>query len=268
MAPESTRNLLHLTLGASAAGGVRAFCTDYGVAGTVVGIEDDLSHGPLDDGITRISYLRACHAGYDEWRSDLTDAFTPWRELNELLDRERPDAIIIWAGDNVAEATFLAMVCESLVVRPVPLLRVTVTNEHGLPYVAVYAPEVLAQLFESRHLIGTVERAGLVAEVARIRDQTGLLRRWEDGRIIDVSLDYYDPLLMRVCGNSWTIAARVIGAAMGLSDARNLLNDLFLCSRLQVLIDIGQIEADGPRSTMRDYAVRLGAAQHIVSTSP
>jgi hypothetical protein len=252
----SYRNPLHLTLGASAAGCVRAACSDHGVPGTVVGIQDDLSHGPLDDGIARSAYLRACHAGYDECQSDSTDAFTPWRELNEHLDREQPDAIVIWAGDNVAEATFLAMACAFLTGRPEPLLLVTVTSEHGHPYVAVYAPEALARLFESRHLISVAGRACLVTECARIRNQTGLLRRWENGRVIGVPLDYYDPLLLGACGAKWTSAARVIGTALGLGDSRNLLNDLFLCSRLQVLIDTGLMKADRPRTTMRDYAVR------------
>jgi hypothetical protein len=120
----------------------------------------------------------------------------------------------------------------------------------------VYSPEALARLFESRHTISAAERACLVEEFARIRNQTGLLRRWEDGRIIGVPLDYYDPLLLGACGADWTIAAHVIGAALGLGDARNLLNDLFLSSRLQVLIDAGLMKADRPRTTMRDYAVR------------
>lgn len=55
------RNPLHLVLGESAAGCVRAACTRVapGLPGTVFGIPDDLSHGPLDDGDARAEYLRA-----------------------------------------------------------------------------------------------------------------------------------------------------------------------------------------------------------------
>jgi hypothetical protein len=35
------------------------------------------------------------------------------------------------------------------------------------------------------------------------------------------------------------------------------MSDLFFSCRLQYLIDIGRIEADGNRSRIRDYAVRL-----------
>jgi hypothetical protein len=38
------------------------------------------------------------------------------------------------------------------------------------------------------------------------------------------------------------------------------MSDLFFSSRLQVLIDAGRIEADGPLYRLREYAVRLAAA--------
>jgi hypothetical protein len=49
--------------------------------GAVLGIPDDLSHGPLDDGRARIDYMRACFRGYDDWYLDVTDACAPWRAL-------------------------------------------------------------------------------------------------------------------------------------------------------------------------------------------
>lgn len=72
-------------------------------------IPDDLSHGPLDDGCARVDYMRACFRGYDDWLLDVTDAFAPWREVIEWLDEDKRGAILIWSGENVSEATFLAM---------------------------------------------------------------------------------------------------------------------------------------------------------------
>ena len=50
---------------------------------------------------------------------------------------------------------------------------------------------------------------------------------------------------------------------MAPESTRNLLNDLFLSSRLQALLDAGLIEADGLRTTMRDYSVRLGTTHDV-----
>ena len=73
--------LLHLALGDSAAGCLLEACRNHGLPGTAFGIQDDLSHGPLDDGRKRIEYMRASFRGYDEFYLDLEDAFIPWRAL-------------------------------------------------------------------------------------------------------------------------------------------------------------------------------------------
>jgi hypothetical protein len=106
----------------------------------------------------------------------------------------------------------------------------------------------------------TMAAANLTKDFQRIRGETGLLRRWDEGRIIGVPIDRYDPLLMESCPTQWAPAPRVVGTAMGRCGERNLMSDLFFSSRLQVLIDAGRIEADGPRHRLRAYAVRLARA--------
>lgn len=44
---------------------------------------------------------------------------------------------------------------------------------------------------------------------------------------------------------------------MGNCDAQNLVGDVFLGARLNALIDAGLVESSGPRTTLRDYSVRL-----------
>ena len=67
----------------------RAACRSHGILGNELSIQDDLSHGPLDDGRKRVDYMRACFQGYDDWLFDVTDAFAPWREVVEWLDEEK-----------------------------------------------------------------------------------------------------------------------------------------------------------------------------------
>lgn len=250
-------SLLHIALGDSAAGCLRAACRSYDMPGTVLSIADDLSHGTLDDGRARLDHMRAYYRGYDLWRFDVTDAFAPWRELNERLYDDKPEAVIVWSGANVSEATFLAMLCWWLRARPERVNRISMPGTDGRHYVATYTPAELADLFNSRRELTDTERAGLAEDFLRIRDETGLLRCWENGRIIGVPIDRYDPLLMASCAQTWTPAPRVIGMAMGQCGERNRMSDLFFSSRLQVLIDSGRIEADGPRCRLRGYAVRL-----------
>ena len=258
LASNSFDNPLHLTLDDSAAGCVRAaLSSSPSISQAVMNIPDDLSHGPLDDGLARAEYLRACYRDFDDrWDYDKQDAFTPWLALVERLDRDRHDAVVIWTGENVSEATFLAMACDRLAGRPEPIAHVTVPGKHGRNYVAVHAPEELRAFYGSWRTLSDAERSGLAQDFARIREETGLLRRLQDGQLIGIPMDYYDGLLLEACSNEWTLAARIMGIAMGHCDAANSMSDLFFSSRLQALIAAGEIQADGPQSSIRTYSIR------------
>jgi hypothetical protein len=73
-------------------------------------------------------------------------------------------------------------------------------------------------------------------------------------------MDCHDRLLIDARPMTWTPTARVVGTAMGRCGERNAMSDLFFASRLQVLIDTGRLQADGPRRRLREYAVRLTPA--------
>jgi len=79
--------------------------------GAVHGIPGDLSHGPLDEGRARITYMGACFPGYGDWYLDVNDAFAPWRAMTERLDRERLGAVLIWNGDSVPDLSEACGAC-------------------------------------------------------------------------------------------------------------------------------------------------------------
>ena len=134
--------------------------------GGVHPIPDDLSHGPLADGRARLDYMRACFRGYDDWTFAATDAFAPWRELTRLLDDTGHRPVLLWSGDNVSEASFLAMACWWLAGRSLPLLHVHIPPSDGRRHVATRTPAELAGLFADRRLLSGDER-GRLAEALR-----------------------------------------------------------------------------------------------------
>ena len=248
---------LHLVLGDSAAGSLKVACMSHGLPGNVIGIRDDLSHGPLDDGPERLNYMRAFYGEDGDWMSGMTDAFDSWREVIESIGHDKPEAIVIWRGENVSELTFLAMACSQLRKVSAPLFQVIVTDEEGLPYVAIRMPEQLVALYPARIPLTNSDRSDLGKEFERIRRKTGLLRRWDNGEIIGIPSDQYDRLLEESCSTDWTLAAPVVGAAMARCDKNNMMSDLFFFSRLRLLIDAGRIEADGSPERLLDFNVRL-----------
>ncbi len=249
---------LHVVLGESAAGSLRAACASLGLPGSVFGIPDDLSHGPLGDGVERLEFMRDCFRGYDEWTLDRADAFAPWDDLALLVGRDRPGAVAIWAGQSASEATFLAMACWRLSRGVEPLLHVDGPAEEWRGGLGAYAPAELLSFWGGRRSLSGDERQALALEFERLRDGSGLLRRLEGGAVRGVPLDTYDGLLLAACPGEFTPAARVVGDAMGSCDAGNPMSDLFFASRLRHLVESGLVEAEGPRERLRDYAVRKG----------
>ena len=223
----------------------------------MVGFSADLAHGPLDDAEANVTYLRAIAKGYGDNETADGSTFAQWRELGERLTCERPDALIVWVADNVADRTFLAMACDRLAARREPLWRVQVPEVGLRPHVAMHSPEQLAQLFAARVLLSNEDRLLLAQDFARIRDNSGLLRRLERGCVVGVPVEHYDAWLLAACGPDWQAAAQVVGRAMGNCDRHNLMGDAFFATRLNALIEAGSIEASGPRATFLDCAVRL-----------
>ena len=58
---------------------------------------DDLSRGPLDDGVVRAETWHACYRAFGDWEYDLADTFAPWGELSRwcicLPCRARPGGL-------------------------------------------------------------------------------------------------------------------------------------------------------------------------------
>ena len=228
-APPAPGNSIHLVLGDSAAGCVRAAGASFSMPGAVFGFSGELAHGPLD-----------------------AEALcSPWRALVARLDLEQPEAVIVWGGNNVGDVIFVAMACDRLAGRPESLLSVRVPEIDGRPFVAMHSPAQIASLYATRRPLSVAERLSLAQEFARIRDSCGPLRRLEQGRVVGVPLDYYDPLLLAACTADWQAPGAVVGTAMGRCDAPNLIGDRFFSERLGFLIDAGCIEANAQRTALR-----------------
>lgn len=247
---------LHLVAGDSAAGCLRAACMSWGMPGTVIGFSDDLTQGPLGDLDARMRYMQTLLAGYGEFAEAPYSPFVEWRSIRTHLEQEPADAIVVWMGINVADAVLIRMVCDGLADSPLPLWRIIVPEVRERPYVVMHEPEHLARMMRMREPVSAQERAALAKDYLRIRDSNAFVRRLEQGQVIDVPVDFYDPLLIAACSSDWQAAARVVGHAMGDCDSHNLMGDGFFTMRLHALIDAGHIEVDGDRAMLRSFSVR------------
>ena len=247
---------LHLVLGGSAGGCLRAAVATYGLTGGVHVFDDDLSHGPLNDKQARAAYFEALFQNYGQLPENPVPSLVDFDNLSVQLAKGFTPEVCIWAGENASERTFLEMVCHHLHLFRGSVTRVGTTGLKSLPYIGPQTPALLASLFDQREAVDSITKAALSSDFLSLRGSGATLRKWEAGKIIDVSDNLYDSLLLSCCAKNWTSAARIVGTAMGRCDEHNLLGDVFLSGRLQHLITQGVIEASGPQTSLRDYDVR------------
>ena len=256
---------LHLVASNSAAGALRFATHKLALPGKVFCIMDDLCLGPLSDGRARAEFWRSLMVpGYSdqplpaEWK----DAFAPWHELRRRVADEKPQRLLIWTSGSGADYVFLRMACRWLIAGDVALWRVPVPPKDGFHAVAVHTPEALTRFMPTAIAVSPVQVAAMAQEYDDIATRPELLRECDaQGHLLFKPVAAHDELLLSCCPADWALAARVVGQVMGSSDPRNPLGDMFIASRLQHLIAEGLVEADGPRTTLRDYRIRRGITQ-------
>lgn len=265
-------NDLHLVASVSAAGSLRIANRGPSLSGDTFCVIDDLSLGPLSDGYKRADFWRKLTSdasepapeisqpSYAEYGFSTSDAFAPWRHLLKRLKQHPPRRVLIWVSASGADYVMLRMACHWLASTNASLWQVKVPARQGYHSVAVNPPEALVIFAPAALPITTLKAKALADEFEDIASRPEPLREVDaQNRLSFKPISVHDALILESCPQQWTLAARVIGEAMGRCDPRNGLGDVFLASRLRHLIDTGVVEADYADRPIRHYNVRKKA---------
>lgn len=122
-------------------------------------------------------------------------------------------------------------------------------------------PEILAEQFGSERQLSNQEREQSLSLWDRLASENADLRMLEGGNLISISLDRFDNELLKKVPGEWTIAARIVGNAIGWIDYsdRHVQGycDLFWFNRLRTLANCQMVEWDGLEGeNMRAVRVR------------
>ncbi len=254
MTPNPPLDPVHIVAGESAAGCLKDAIRNGLLPGRVVPVSDDLSVGPLGDDGARDAFWRDLLEGYlGEDEAYEPDVAAGWAAARTALNDG--SEVVVWGGANPSETILFAALCAEGPVR----WHVDVSVARGGPhYVAEYRPEDLAALWPERlRPVSDGERQARAKEFQRLAAGTDVVRRFELGEVVAAPAAIYDPWLIAACGPDWQPAARVVGMTMARCGPSNRVSDGYLASRLAVLIDSGRVEADGPRTELRNYQVRI-----------
>lgn len=251
---------LHLTASLSTSGALSAAIRQQLLTGETYAINDIPGTGPLHDGLIRKEFLRSLNyvKKGTNWSDDEPDAFAPWLQLRARLSDNPVDRLVIWAATDGDDYIFLRMACHWLENIPVNVIQVKAPPIHGSHSLVLYSTEQLAPLINQGVLLSNAARYALAREYETIVARPEMLRECDEHGVLQfLDISAHDHEIMAQCNGRWKPAARVIGQVLGFKDPRNNLNDAFLSSRLEHLIVTGRIEADAPRTSIRDFQVRL-----------
>jgi hypothetical protein len=184
--------------------------------------------------------------------------------------------IVIWTGENADEQTG---VCYLLYVlkgktNPIFLMNTTIayqelfnTSEYQYFYFRTgeVAPDKLKVIYQEKvsQPLSIQERIQLEEKWLSLSDSKGLVRIWENNKIITVNEDYFDEMIVTAAQQlhskqkqkDFMKSARIIGEVLGHID--NNVGDTFLEYRLRSLIYKGIFEIKGIPKGMRYYSVKL-----------
>lgn len=251
---------LHITSSLSVAGALSWAIKKQQLTGEAFAINDTPGIGPLDEGKKRMAFLRGLSFEKEgaNWTNRDIDVFERWQQLKTRLSENPVDRLVIWAGSDGNDYVFIRMACHWLERVPVNVILVQSAPLMGYHSIAVYSVEQLAPMIGQALPLSTAARSRFAREYEEIVARPEMLRECDEHGVLQFrELSAHDDEILAVCNRRWKPAVRVIGATMGLSNPRNSLGDAFVSSRLEHLIVSGLIEADGPRTSMRTFRVRL-----------
>jgi hypothetical protein len=252
--------VVHVTLGASAAGSLRQALDLLGKAEPVVFLADDLNVGPLEpsDAETRARWIED-ELGYEAdpeqiarieafWAEATSPAVTPvawlsgrdaaeYAGLLELLWRRRDDVVKV------------------VDINGVDFGKPDMTQSFGY----VRADQMVAHgLFEYATLLPDVTRARYRAAWDQLRRENAALRIVDASGLRSAPIDHFDELIAGRTTDKWQKSARVVGDSLwtiGNSGYRQI-RDSFIWARLCTLVDDGVLEGKGDFASMHTSWVR------------
>jgi Protein of unknown function/Domain of unknown function (DUF1835) len=269
---------VHIVCGESAAGSLGV---GLGRENKVIGFPDFFAVGPIRELHTeggrnrRYEWLRD-HLNYqddfieEEYKRRLSDTLGEMDVIPEQVP------IVIWTGENAGEQTgvcFLLYVLKGKT-NPIYLINTTIayqelfnTSEYQYFYfhTGEVAPEKLKVIYQEKlsQPLSIQERTQFEEKWLSLSQSKGVVRIWENNKIITVNENYFDELIVTAAQHlhskqkekDFMKSARIMGKVLGQID--NHVGDTFLEYRLRSLIYKGIFEIKGIPKAMRYYSVKL-----------
>ncbi|MEH7072902.1 DUF1835 domain-containing protein [Neobacillus drentensis] len=199
---------------------------------------------------------------------ELQNQFT--KTLLEIEDIPEYVPIYIWTANNGNEQTGLRFILQILKEKDNDIFLINPTEHNDSKKENIYSsmlhPDQLKILLEqakSTEPLSYQERIQFQREWEELAQSKEILRLWKNGRVTNVTEDYFDALILKTIENlhsqqqqkDFIKTAKVVGTAMQEMD--EMVGDFYLEFRIRHLIYNEFLELKGVPRSMRHYWIKL-----------
>jgi hypothetical protein len=254
-----------------------AIALDESLAGEVVEIKDDYAVGPLIDIYTeegraaRKEWWRAVLAGgdYDGLvEKEVVNDEATVASLIEKLEQDPETVIWIWAAQNKHDVSGYYWLMSQLKeyqgrIFILYLNNLPFINEKGLIFYPGWLSEIPAKEFlKAKKLARPITPSEFEVdpdEWNKLCSENRGVRQLEGGKkLVQADYDFYDADLLKLIGQDWLKASRVIHQF--LTKSKNTTGDAYLLWRLKQLVNEGRIDSQGELKNMKDFEIKSKSA--------
>ncbi|WP_243734996.1 DUF1835 domain-containing protein [Paenibacillus turpanensis] len=275
---------VHIVVGDSFSGGMKQALKKLGWADQhkLIPLRENYAIGPL----TGLNSLEGRKARADWFRDNISEAFESYtdfeEDFQELLAKVEniPEQaqVVLWASGNACEQTGMRHAIQLLRRKRNPICvydaaylsskmdsdkrqDVEIDSLHS----GELSPDKLTKALQRMDGSGNLSESNiqrLEEEWQDISRQEGVLRIWQDQKLVEVKANYFDSYLLEkldklrppAAAQEFLAAPRLIGEAIGYCD--QYVGDTYFEYRLRELIYDGILEIKGVPAAMRFYRVR------------
>lgn len=266
---KSTENIIHVCFSTIAGVSLRYAVKKKKIieGKKVIAFGDDLSQGAIGNEIDieeRINWWKnidredeKIHSAESDYLKESYKKF--YKKIFKIKDS---DMIYLWYGQCSQEFCAMMYTLELLEDKFSNIYLINVSDmlqEGGNIYtyrsVGEIMPEKLKAFIKVKRKLELKEFNHLLNEWNSLKNETSLLRVYEEGKMKSVDVNYYDIDILKYAEKQFKKSARIVGNVLGYSE--NKISDEYIFWRVQELVKSGMLDFKGRLGVMREMEIKI-----------
>lgn len=261
--------MIHIVIGDSAAGSIKLALRD--TLDSYIALPPNFGEGLVKDLLTMEGLSNRIEWFTKNYQCDWSFYGDMSRMALDAIYEVTEEEVTIWTANNASEQFGLAIVCFLLQDKHCKIYEMNLTDNIAKltqGQTIRHTGEVIAEqmkkmlLLDMKKQLTKAEVTKLARQAEQLMAGDSVLRRWQDGQIVELEETFYDELILKYAfnyqqkvGQEYFKAIRLIGEIFGQEES--ILSDAWIDYRIRTLVAEGKLEAIGNLKEIQMYDIRV-----------